>query len=143
MESKLTPLLLWLSNSYYLYSLSLELTARLEMFPLKTRYQKQEVKTKATKTGVTDKIMLNHCNDTFREISFTAEYMKLFLKLRKLLHRSYLTIRKFRGKFKFALHYKIDMYWLKIYTTRAYKLHSSKVRTIWKKFLNITRSLNS
>lgn len=51
-ELKITTLLPWLSNNEYLYSLSLELTARLGMSLLKTRYQKQEVKTKAAKTGV-------------------------------------------------------------------------------------------
>lgn len=51
-EIKITPLLPWLSYNEYLYSLSLELTARLGTSLLKTRYQKREVKTKAAKTGV-------------------------------------------------------------------------------------------
>lgn len=62
----------------YLYSLSQELTARPGMHPLKTRYQKQEVKAKATKTGVTEKTRCYHCDETFREISYTAELKKLF-----------------------------------------------------------------
>lgn len=74
---KITPFLPLLSNSAYLYSLSLELTARLGMCPLKTRYQEQEVKAKATKTGVTEKTRHYHCNDTFCEISYAAA-LKLF-----------------------------------------------------------------
>lgn len=54
-ELKIIPLLPWLSNNEYPYSLCLELTARLGTSLLKTRYQKQEVKTKTTETGVTER----------------------------------------------------------------------------------------
>ena len=75
-ELQTTP---WLNNSDYLYSLSLELTAHLGMCLLKTRYQRQEVNTKETKTGGTEKTRHYHCNDAFREISSTVEVKSSFI----------------------------------------------------------------
>lgn len=59
-ELKIIPLLPWLSNNEYLYSLCLELTARLGTSLLKTRYQKQEVKTKTAETGVMERTTHYH-----------------------------------------------------------------------------------
>lgn len=59
-ELEIIPLLPWLSNNEYLYNSCLELTARLGTSLLKTRYQKQEVKTKTTETGVTERTTHYH-----------------------------------------------------------------------------------